>query len=135
MFNKFIDKNRLNFYFVFRIFVGLLFLQHGLQKTFGMFGGLGGNSAPIMSLMGAAGIIETVAGILITLGLFTRIISAISAVEMLIAYFMAHAPGGLIPLMNQGELALLYFACFLVLIAYGAGKLSFERAMLKKERF
>ena len=50
-------------YFVFRVFVGLLFLQHGLQKLFGMFGGLGGQSAELFSLMGLAGTIETLGGL------------------------------------------------------------------------
>ncbi|MBI2523415.1 DoxX family protein [Candidatus Woesearchaeota archaeon] len=127
--------NKDYFYFVFRVFVGLLFLQHGLQKLFGMFGGVGGNTVPLMSLFGAAGLIEIIAGIAITLGLFTRLAAVISAIEMLAAYFIVHASGGLIPLLNQGELALLYFASFLILVVYGAGKWNVEKAILKKETF
>ena len=127
--------NKDYFYFVFRVFVGLLFLQHGLQKIFGMFGGVGGNTVPLMSLFGAAGLIELIAGIAITLGLFTRLAAAASAIEMVVAYFIVHVPNGLIPLVNQGELALLYFASFLVLILYGAGKWSLEKALMKKEAF
>ena len=127
--------NKDYFYFVFRVFVGLLFLQHGLQKIFGMFGGVGGNTVPLMSLFGAAGLIELIAGIAIALGLFTRLAAVVSAIEMLVAYFMVHAPNGLIPLVNQGELALLYVASFLVLMAYGAGKWSLEKAIMKKEFF
>ena len=127
--------NKDYFYFVFRVFVGLLFLQHGLQKVFGMFGGIGGNTVPLMSLFGAAGLIELIAGIAITLGLFTRLAAAASAIEMVVAYFIVHVPNGLIPLVNQGELALLYFASFLVLILYGAGKWSLEKALMKKEVF
>ena len=127
--------NKDYFYFVFRVLVGLLFLQHGLQKIFGMFGGVGGNTVPLMSLFGAAGLIELIAGIAITLGLFTRLAAAISAIEMLVAYFMVHASGSLIPLVNQGELALLYFAAFLILTAYGAGKWSLEKVLMKKEVF
>ena len=127
--------NKDYFYLVFRVFVGLLFLQHGLQKVFGMFGGIGGNTFPLMSLFGAAGLIELIAGIAIPLGLFTRLAAAASAIEMVVAYFIVHVPNGLIPLVNQGELALLYFASFLVLMVYGAGKWSLEKALMKKEVF
>ena len=127
--------NKDYFYFVFRVFVGLLFLQHGLQKLFGSFGGVGGQPVELLSLFGLAGLIEFLGGIAITLGLFTRLVAFIAALEMLVAYFMVHASGGLIPLVNQGELALLYFASFLVLAVYGAGKWSVEKAILKKEAF
>ena len=100
-----------------------------------MFGGVGGNTVPLMSLFGAAGLIELIAGIAITLGLFTRLAAFISGIEMLIAYFMAHAPNGLIPLVNQGELALLYFAAFVAITAFGAGKWGLETALMKKEGF
>lgn len=125
------------FYFVFRVFVGLLFLQHGLQKLFGAFGGVAGNGQPVelFSLFGLAGLIEFVAGIAIAVGLFTRLAAFISAIEMLVAYFMVHASNGLIPLVNQGELALLYFVAFLVIMVYGAGKWSIEKALMKKEVF
>lgn len=137
MFDNFIEDNSNNFYFVFRVLVGILFLQHGLQKLFGAFGGVTGNSQPVelFSLMGFAGLIEFIAGITIALGLFTRLIALIGTIFMAIAYFMAHAPNGLIPLVNKGELALLYFAAFLVLVAFGAKKWSFEVAILKKEVF
>ena len=127
--------NKDYFYFVFRVLVGLLFLQHGLQKLFGMFGGVGGNTVPLMSLFGAAGLIELIAGAAIALGLFTRLAAFIAGIQMLVAYFMVHASGSLIPLVNQGELALLYFAAFLILTAYGAGKWSLEKVLMKKEAF
>lgn len=133
IYEKYVNKDYL--YFVFRVFVGLLFLQHGLQKLFGMFGGLGGQSAELFSLMGLAGTIETLGGLAIVFGLFTRLMVFIPAIEMLIAYYRVHLPNGLIPLLNFGELPLLYFAAFLVLIAYGAGKWSLERAIFKKEIF
>ena len=129
--------NKDYFYFVFRVFIGLLFLQHGLQKLFGAFGGVAGNGQPVelFSLFGLAGLIEFVAGIAIAVGLFTRLAAFISAIEMLVAYFMVHAPNGLIPLVNQGELALLYFAAFAAITAFGAGKWSLEKALMKKEAF
>jgi len=127
--------NKDYFYFVFRVFVGLLFLQHGLQKLFGAFGGVGGQPVELLSLFGAAGLIEFLGGIAITLGLFTRLAALIAGIEMLAAYFMVHAPNGLIPLVNQGELALLYVASFLVIMVYGAGKWSIEKVLMKKEAF
>ena len=130
---KYVNKDY--FYFVFRVLVGLLFLQHGLQKLFGMFGGLGGNSAELFSLMGLAGTIELLGGLAIALGLFARLGAFIAAIEMLIAYFMIHVPQGLIPFVNKGELALLYVAAFLVIMAFGARKWSLEKALMKKEVF
>ena len=122
-------------YFIFRVFIGLLFAQHGLQKIFGAFGGVGGKSVPLMSLFGAAGLIELIAGFAIAFGLFTRLAAFVSAIEMLVAYFMVHAPSNLIPIVNKGELALLYFTAFLPLMMFGARKWSIEKAILKKEIF
>lgn len=130
---KYVKKDY--FYFVFRVFIGLLFLQHGLQKLFGAFGGIGGQPVELLSLFGLAGLIEFLGGIAITLGLFTRLAAFISGIEMLVAYFMVHAGNGLIPLVNQGELALLYFAAFAAITAFGAGKWSIEKALMKKEVF
>jgi len=132
---KYINKDY--FYFVFRIFVGLLFLQHGLQKLFGAFGGLTGDgqAVELFSLFGLAGIIELLGGIAITVGFFSRLAAFIAGIEMVIAYFMVHVPQGLIPFVNKGELALLYFAAFLVIIAFGARKWSLEKVIFKKEIF
>ena len=106
-------------YFVFRVLIGLLFAMHGAQKLFGWFGG---KKAELMTMTGAAGVIELVVGLLVILGLFVSIAALIGAVEMLIAYFMVHFPQGWNPLMNKGEIALLYFAAFLILAAQGAKK-------------
>lgn len=125
-------------YFVFRVLVGLLFLQHGVQKLFGMFGGVGGDGATVqlMSLMGLAGVIETVTGVALVFGLFTRLGAGIAAAEMLVAFFKVHVPmGSWVPLLNKGELALLYFAAFLALSVYGNGKWNLEEKLLKKEVF
>ncbi|MBI2664207.1 DoxX family protein [Candidatus Woesearchaeota archaeon] len=127
-------------YVVFRVLVGLLFLQHGLQKVFGMFGGVGGSSLvdgslPLFSLMALAGIIELVAGVALALGLFVRPVALIAGVEMLVAYFKAHMPAALFPIQNGGEAALLYFAAFLVIFMFGARKWGLEKLLLKKEMF
>ena len=130
MCEKYINKDYA--YFIFRVLVGLLFLQHGLQKLFGMFGG---KSAELFSIMGLAGIIEFLAGISIALGIFARFGAFFAALQMAVAYFMAHAPQGLIPILNMGELALLYFAAFLAIMAFGARRWSLEKAIFKKEFF
>src|SRR5690349_2024533 len=87
-----------------RIGAGALFMQHGLQKLFGMLGGMGapGATAPIMSQMGAAGMLEFAGGILLIAGLMTRPVAVVLVVEMIVAYFQAHAPRGGWPIQNQG---------------------------------
>ncbi|MEK6960826.1 MAG: DoxX family protein [Nanoarchaeota archaeon] len=119
MIKKIAEKYGDQMYIVFRVFVGLMFFQHGAQKLFGWFGG---QSAGLFTLMGLAGIVETFGGILIAIGLLTRWAAAVSAIQMLAAYFMMHFPKAWTPIANKGELALLYFAAFLVLMKEGAGK-------------
>ncbi len=131
--NNMSNKFQEPLYFVFRVLIGLLFLQHGGQKLFGWFGGLGGNPAELISLMGLAGVIEFFGGLAILLGIFTRLAALISAIEMLVALFMAHFPQGYVLIKNGGEPAVLFFASFLVLLAYGAGKWSLGKVVFKKE--
>lgn len=136
MAEKFLEKNADYFYFVFRVLVGLLFIQHGMQKLFGSFGGVGpnGGSVPIISLFGLAGIIEFFGGLFLILGLFTRLAALFGIFDMIGAYYIAHWPQGLIPLLNQGELAILYFASFLVILALGARKWGLDSSLFKKKR-
>lgn len=101
-----------------------MFVQHGLQKLFGWLGAKG--AVELMSLMGAAGIIEVVGGTLIAIGLFTSPVAFIASGEMAFAYFMAHAPQGLWPIMNGGELAVLYCFLFLYFAAVGSGRWSVD---------
>ncbi len=133
LFQKTVAKYGEYLYLVFRVFIGLLFFAHGAQKLFGWFGGNGGT--PLISLMGVAGLIEVVAGLAIALGLLTRLAAFVSAIEMVVAYFMVHFPQGWCPLQNKGELALLYFAAFLVLTWKGAGKWQLDKTLFKKEVF
>ena len=103
-------------YVLLRIVAGLLFACHGAQKLFGVFGGLGGQpgaSVPLFSLMGLAGCIELVGGLLIALGVLTSFAAFIASGQMAFAYFMQHFPRGFWPIQNGGELAVLY--CFLFL--------------------
>ncbi|MGA8863404.1 MAG: DoxX family protein [Gallionella sp.] len=116
---------------IMRIIVGFLFLQHGAAKLLGvphiaMFDGL-----QLVSLMGLAGILELVGGSLILLGLLTRPVAFILSGEMAVAYFMAHAPHGFLPILNQGELAVVYCFVFLYLSVAGGGAYSLD-GMRKK---
>lgn len=105
-------------YALLRIVSGLLFLFHGLQKLFGMYGG---KVMPLMSQAGLAGVIELTAGVMIMIGLFTSIAAVIASGEMAAAYFIAHAPRGFWPIENGGELAVLYCFIFLFIAARGSG--------------
>ena len=113
-----------------RVGAALLFMEHGLQKLFGFFGGIGpqGGTVQLMSLFGLAGVLEFVGGILLLIGLFTRPVALILAGEMIVAFFMAHFPRGGFPIQNMGELALLYFLVFLFLLGNGAGPWSVDAA-------
>jgi putative oxidoreductase len=113
-----------------RIAAGFTFSLHGFQKLFGFFGGAG--HPHLFSLLGAAGVIESVGGPLILLGLFTRSVAFILCGEMAVAYFKQHAPHGFWPISNGGELAVLYCFIFLVLLSAGAGPLSLDRWIRKK---
>jgi len=112
---------------VLRILVGYTFSLHGYQKFFGWFGGMGGTKAELMSQMGAAGVLETFGGALIILGLFTRPAAFILCGQMAVAYFMVHAPQSVFfPLLNGGEITVLYCFTFLWLTAAGPGPWSLD---------
>jgi putative oxidoreductase len=104
-----------------RIVAGLLFVQHGVQK---LLGWLGGTQVPILSQMGMAGVIETVAGLGIALGAFTSPLAFLASGQMAVAYFQAHQPRALWPIQNGGELAILNCFLFLYIAARGSGKWS-----------
>jgi putative oxidoreductase len=114
-------------YALMRIVVGLLFFCHGLQKVFGLFGGVNGAAAPIFSLIGVAGLIELVAGALIAVGLFTVPAAFIASGHMAAAYFIGHFSKGFWPIENSGELAVLYCFVFLYMATRGAGIWSVDR--------
>lgn len=104
-------------------------MQHGVQKLFGLFGGVGptpGGTVTLWSQMGLAGVLETFGGLLLLLGLFTRPVAFLVAGEMLAAFFQAHLPKGGVPLQNGGEVPLLYMLVFLFLLGNGAGPASLD---------
>lgn len=113
-----------------RIVVAYLFLQHGTAKLFhaphvAMF-----DNVQLLSLMGFAGVLEAVGGALLLLGLFVRPVAFLLSGEMAVAYFTAHASQGnlLLPMLNQGELAVIYCFVFLYLSAAGGGAWSLDGA-------
>jgi len=120
-------------YAVFRIVVGLMFVQHGAQKLLGWFGAKG--TVPLVSLMGLAGTIELVGGLAIAVGFFSRLASVGGMAVMIGALATVHFPQGWVPIMNKGELPLLFLACFIMVLVHGNGKWSLEKALLKKEVF
>ena len=115
---------------ILRIVIGLLFLQHGLSKVFNFPA-----PSPVASLSGLlilAAILETVGAFLFLIGTYTRIVAFILSGEMAFAYFMAHAPRSFYPLVNGGELAVIYCFIFLYFAFAGGGPLSVDRAALNQ---
>ncbi len=112
-----------------RIMTGLLFLQHGLTKIVHWpateyFPA----DQPLPTLMLIAGILEIVGGVLITVGLFTRITAFVLAGMMAVAYFMGHMPSSVFPVQNGGDAAILYCFIFLYLASVGAGPYSVDES-------
>ncbi|MBC7906805.1 MAG: DoxX family protein [Rhodospirillaceae bacterium] len=114
---------------VLRIVTGLLYLQHGTAKLFAFPHVAMFDNMQLMSLLGAAGVLELVGGVLLVLGLFTRPAAFILSGQMAVAYFMAHAPRGFFPILNGGELAALYCFTFLYLAAAGGGVWSLDKSL------
>jgi len=112
---------------VLRIVAGALYVAHGTQKLFGVPGH--SFHAPVfaMSLMLAAGILETFGGILMFAGLFTRPVSFVLSVQMAFAFFKQHLPQGPWPLLNGGELAVLYCFLWLFFFVAGPGPISIDK--------
>jgi len=122
-------------YVIFRIGIGALFFMYGVMKLFGLWG-MPGGAAAFGTLIWYAGAAEFLIGLSLIFGVLTRLASLFGVIEMLVAYLMGHvAVGGWNPAINQGAPALLFMLAFLVTLAYGAGKVSLEQAVFKKELF
>lgn len=113
---------------ILRIVTGLTFMAHGVIKLFGFPEGATPGQQEIMSLMGLAGILETVGGALIIVGLFTRPTAFILSGMMAVAYFKAHFPQGPYPAVNGGDAAILFCFVFLYLVTSGPGAWSLDGA-------
>jgi putative oxidoreductase len=116
-------------YAALRVIAGLLFACHGAQKLFGVLGGESQLGNPMLL---TAGIIEFGGGLLIAVGLFTGYAAFLSSGLMAAAYFMVHAPNGFWPIVNKGELAVLYCFVFLYMATRGSGEWSIEALLGKK---
>lgn len=116
-------------YALMRVVAGALFACHGAQKVLGLLGGLHGQSgatAHIGSLIWVAGLIELGAGLMVAFGLRAGLAAFLASGEMAVAYFMAHAPKGFWPILNGGELAVLYCFVFLYIATRGSGRWSVD---------
>ena len=115
-------------YTALRVIACFIIMQHGAQKLLGLLGGVGPQhgSAPVVSLMGLAGIVEFVLASLVLVGLFTRPAAFSVSGEMAAAYFKVHAPRGFWPIQNHGELAVVLCFTFLFFAAFGGGTYSLD---------
>jgi len=105
----------------------LLFIEHGTQKLLGFPVNERG-IAPLFSLYGLAGVLESVGGLLLLFGLFTRPVAFVLSGMMAVAYFMAHAPQSFFPALNGGDAAILFCFVFLYLFVAGPGAWSVDEA-------
>jgi putative oxidoreductase len=115
-----------------RFMSGLLLLEHGTTKYLNFPAGPMNHASPA-TMGGAAGIIELIGGVLLVIGLCTRPAAFIASGMTAVAYFYSHAPRGFFPLLNGGELAVLYCFVFLYLAAAGGGAISADRLLRGKE--
>ncbi|MCZ6503325.1 MAG: DoxX family protein [Gammaproteobacteria bacterium] len=115
----FLDRYTDYTYALLRIVAGFLFIFHGAQKLFGFPGGAPEGIPDFIIYI--AGPIELVGGILIMIGLFTREAAFLSAGLMAAAYFMAHATSALFPILNRGELAIMFCFVYLYIACTGSG--------------
>lgn len=112
-------KNADNFYFAFRVIVGVLFFLHGLAKLPVVMTG------DVTNIIFWAGVIEMLVGVLVVVGFKTRWAAILGAITMLVAFVKVHL--GWNPVATKGDSALIYMAAFLALIAYGAGKWAIDK--------
>lgn len=129
--NRWLGKYSELLYAVMRLVIGVLFACHGAQKLFGVLGEPSQLGDPKML---AAGLIEFAGGISIALGLWASFAAFIACGEMAVAYFMVHAGRGFWPIVNKGELAVLYCFVFLFVAARGSGPWSIDHILKKRKR-
>jgi putative oxidoreductase len=125
--NRFADP----VYCISRLVIGLLFASHGGQKILGFPPGGHGAPTDALGLLGAW--IELVCGLLIAVGLLTRLAAFIASGEMAVAYFMVHASQHLFPIVNRGESAVFYCWFFFFAIFYGPGRWSIDALIGKRK--
>jgi putative oxidoreductase len=117
---------------ILRIVAALIFIEHGTQKLFGFPAPSAQGFPEMLSLPWWQGIIEIVGGVLLLLGLFTRIVAFILAGDMAFAYWMVHGSKSLYPVLNAGDAAILYCFVFLYIACAGAGPWSLDGSVQRK---
>jgi putative oxidoreductase len=117
---------------ILRIVAGLIFLEHGTQKLFGFPGPPAGGLPAQMTLPWFAAIVEIVCSPFLIVGLFTRLAAFLLSGEMAIAYWYAHFPRNMFPILNGGDAAILYCFVFLYIAAAGGGPIALDNAIGKK---
>jgi putative oxidoreductase len=130
--NAFAEGWSARFLSILRIVSALLYMQHGAQKLFGFFATPQVHAFPLFSVMGLGGVFEFFGGLLVLLGLFTRPVAFILSGQMAVAYFMFHAPKGFWPILNGGDLAVLFSFVFLYLAAAGGGAWGLDHMLRRK---
>jgi putative oxidoreductase len=120
-----------------RVITGALFMQHGVQKLFGLLldpSRPWSGAPPMFSQFWFAGVLETFGGFLIVLGLFTQPVAFLLSGEMAVAYFQAHAPRAFWPVLNGGEVVVLFCFIYLYLFAVGGGPFSLDAVLRRRKR-
>ena len=125
----FISKYESQIYAMFRIIAGFLFLWHGSQKLFGF--PPAGHEMPSYIML-IAGPIEFLGGLLIMIGLWTHWVAFICTGEMAFAYWSVHGTHALLPILNGGEIAIIYCFLFLFIAARGSGVFSVDHFLEKR---
>jgi putative oxidoreductase len=120
-------------YFLLRVVAGVMFFQAGSMFVLGWFGGIPGGAPPVMSQIGIGKLLEFFGGAAIALGLFTRPVAFLLSGEMAVAYWQFHAPGGVWPIVNHGEPAVLFCFIYLYMSARGGGDWSLD-AWIRRRR-
>lgn len=128
---RFLQRYEAYTYALLRFVAGVLFACHGAQKLFGAFGSAGAGGDTMMLV---AGVVEFFGGAMIALGLWAGPAAFVASGLMAVAYFKAHAAGGFWPIVNRGELAVLYCFLFLYIAARGSGICSLEGLFVRKRR-
>ena len=128
--NRWLGKQSEWIYALMRVVVGLLFACHGAQKLFGLLGGEQRISDPLILL---GGIIEFGGGLMVGLGLRAGFAAFLASGMMAVGYFKAHAPRSFWPIVNKGELAVLYSFVFLYIASKGSGLLSIDALLGRKK--
>ncbi|MCP2168550.1 DoxX family protein [Goodfellowiella coeruleoviolacea] len=129
-----LDKNKGHVLALFRIVVGLLFACHGAATLFGVLGGVRGRAPGFAEWPGWwAAAIQLAGGVLVLLGLATRVAATICSGSMAYAYFFVHQPDGLFPIQNGGEAAAMFCWAFLLIVFLGPGTLALDSLFSRKQ--